>query len=285
MIKMKFNTLAIAALMIIGFSFTSCEKDENSDSKSGSLSIKLTDAPFPTDLVDEANVTINKIEIRRANQNEGDGKNSPFTILSEEEQEFNLLDLTNGVTTSLVNLEIEVGSYDLIRLYVSKASVKLSDGTDYDLVVPSGAKTGIKIFVDPSIQVVGGLTSELLLDFDVSKSFIPQGNMNSPTGINGFLFAPVIKASNLSTTGTLTGIVTDTTLTGIDGAQVQVMAADTVYTTSFTNESGQYTILGIDAGTYSVYFEAEGYEPSTNENIEIVAGNATTSDITLITNE
>lgn len=121
----------------------------------------------------------------------------------------------------------------------------------------------------------------MLLDFDVSKSFIPQGDINAPSGINGFIFTPVIKASNLSTAGRLIGNVTDANEIVIEGAQVSIIAADTVYTTSFTNENGAYAILGVDAGTFKVEYAKEGFHTTTIENVEIVAGNATTQDTIL----
>ncbi|MBI9064202.1 MAG: DUF4382 domain-containing protein [Marinilabiliaceae bacterium] len=274
---------ALASLVVFAFIFTSCSSDDNDAvSTTGKLKIQLTDAPFPTDLVAEANVIIDKIEIREKNE---DNEGRPFITLSEEVQEFNLLDLTNGVTASLVDLEIEVGSYDLIRLYVAEASVKLNDGTEFDLTIPSGAQTGIKVFIDPSIQVAGGLTTDLLLDFDVSKSFVPQGGNDSPEGIKGFHFKPVIKASNLSTAGRLIGAVNDAESVAIDGAQISIIAADTVYTTTFTGEDGGYAVLGIEAGNYGVEFAKEGYQTVTVESVEIVAGNATTQNAELTAEE
>lgn len=272
----KFKALIIAALMMAGL-FTACEKDNVSTT--GQLKIRLTDAPFPSDLVAEANVTINKIEIRKKNKGESEGEGGkPFIILSEEEMSFNLLDLTNGITASLVDLEVGVGTYDLVRLYVSEASIVLEDGTEYDLFVPSGAQTGIKVFIKPSIEVVGGLTSDLLLDFDVSKSFVAQGDLNSPDGISGFHFKPVIKASNNSTAGSLSGMVTDGLEEPVDGVQVSIIVADTVYTTSFTDTTGMYAVLGIDAGTYSVEFAKEGYVSVNVDNVNIVAANVTIQD-------
>lgn len=67
----------------------------------------------------------------------------------------------------------------------------------------------MKIFIDPSIDVVGGLTAELLLDFDVSQSFVIQGNPAFPADIKGFIFKPTIKAANLSISGRLAGTITD----------------------------------------------------------------------------
>lgn len=263
--------LAIATLPFL----LSCNSD-NESTNAGTLRVQMTDAPFPTELVKEANVTISKIDIRKSEDHEG----SPFVTLSQETHQLNLLELTNGVTASLVDLEIPVGSYDQIRLYIDEASVLLSDGSTYDLKVPSGAETGIKVFVNPSIDVVGGLTTELLLDFDVSSSFVVQGDINSPAGVNGFIFTPTIKASNLSTAGRIAGTVSDTTAT-LEGAQVSVYTGNELYTTTFTDANGSYTLLGIPAGSYKVVVEAEGFVTTSTENIEVTAANATQKDFTL----
>lgn len=269
-------TLSLAFLL----SCSSDNDDKGGDNSSkGMLSIDITDAPFPSDLVAEANVTINKVDIRKIGENDS----AAFTTLIEEELSFNLLDLTNGVTATLVDLEIEIGAYDLVRLYVTEADVVLSDGSTFDLKVPSGSQTGLKVFIDPAIEVVGGLTSELLLDFDVSRSFVAQGNINSPGGINGFIFKPVVKGANLTNSGRLTGTVTDSVGAVVDGAQVTVYAEDTVNTSSLTDETGSFTVLGLGAGTYWIMVEYGEYEAVTIEEIEIVAGNQTTKDVQLTT--
>lgn len=273
---MKKNVLLILAAFVFGVFVTACD-DSTSKDATGKLKLQLTDAPFPTDLVAEANVTINKIEIRKS----GESEENPFVLLSEEVRTFNLLTLSNGVTANLVDLDIPVGSYDLIRLYVDQAEIVLKDGTKYDLKVPSGAQTGIKIFIDPAVEVAGGLTAELLLDFNVSKSFVVQGNMDTPAGIKGFIFKPTIKASNMSTAGRLIGTVFDAEQVGIEGVEVAIIAADTVYTTSFTGENGEYAVLGIDAGTYNVEYAKEGFESALVEGIAITAANQTVQDATL----
>ncbi|HCX21549.1 MAG TPA: hypothetical protein DHN29_06515 [Cytophagales bacterium] len=264
--------LVILALLFTWF-MTSCSENGEEESQYGTLSLRLTDAPFPTDEVLEANVTISKIEIRGKGE---ETKGSPFTTLSDEVSSYNLLDLTNGVTASLLSLEIPVGSYDLIRVYVSEASVVLNDGTTYDLFVPSGSSSGIKVFVSPSIDVAGGLTTDLLLDFDVAQSFVPQGN--STDGYNGFIFKPVIKGTNISTTGRLVGTVLDSLESPAIGAQITVYAGDTINTNSFTDDNGAYEVLGLEAGSYDVVYEYQEYDTLVSEDIIIVAANATTND-------
>ncbi len=57
--KLLSLTAAVAASVVI---FTSCESLWND--KDGTLSVLLTDAPFPADLVDKAIITIDSLDIR-----------------------------------------------------------------------------------------------------------------------------------------------------------------------------------------------------------------------------
>lgn len=281
---MKFKIFATAILASFLLLF-SCSDANDKNSPTGSLSVQLTDAPFLYDLVKEANVTIFKIDARYKGDVEMDTTGTSegsFVVLMEDEIQVNLLELTNGITENLLNADVPVGTYDLIRVYVKGVNVVLNDETVYDLKVPSGAQTGIKVFVKPGIVVSGGLTSDLLLDFDVSKSFVAIGGHDN---LSGFNFKPVIKASNLSTAGTLTGAVTtlvEETQVALEGAQVSVIVADTINTTTFTDVSGNYTIMGLSAGTYNVMVELEGYNAAAVEGVTIEAANKTVQDIELV---
>src|SRR6056297_30707 len=280
--SLKYILLIVSSIL----AFSACSDMANVDSnQTGTLSVTLTDAPFPIDIVSEANVTITKIDIRNKDS-ETDGTEEEevdeesFTTLTETEQSFNLLDFQNGVKTSLVDLEIEAGTYDLVRLYVSEASVTLNDGTTYDLTVPSGAQTGIKVFINPNIEVAGGLSSELLLDFEVASSFIVQGDMNSPDGINGFTFKPTIKAVNTSTAGRIEGFVTDTSGNPLENAEVLVFT-DSDTSQAFTESNGYYSIISLDAQTYTVEATTSDTETLTVPDVEITAANSTSLDLEL----
>ncbi|RPG36838.1 MAG: DUF4382 domain-containing protein [Muricauda sp. TMED12] len=296
--KFIFSLLMAMALIIM-----SCSDGEGSGSAegTGTLSVQLTDAPFPYELVAEANVTVYKVEARQVDNDDdsdddmnddssddtddsSDDDNYPFITLMEDEIDVNLLELTNGLTQQLAEIDVPAGSYDLIRVYVKGVNVVLTDGTVYDLKVPSGDASGIKVFVDPAITVTSGLSSDLLLDFDVSKSFVAKGNLNTPAGLNGFNFKPVIKASNSSTAGTLSGNVStveEEVAVALEGAQISVFAADTLNTTSFSDVDGNYAILGLEAGMYEVVAELDGYLVSDTLDVQIDAANISTQDFIL----
>lgn len=281
--KIKFISLLFLSLTLV---LTGCNNDSDKNKEFGRLSIQLTDAPFPHDLVAEANVTIFKIEAR--SKEEGfDDNNAPFLVLMEEEIQVNLLDLTNGITNTLVDTEVPTGTYDQFRIYVTGVNIVMTDGTVYDLKVPSGSSSGIKVFVEPNLIVDGGLTADLLLDFDVSKSFVAKGNRKAPEGITGFNFNPVIKAANMSTAGTLSGNIAtivgeEGTRTGLEGAEVSIFMEDNLITTTFSDEDGMYTVLGLEAGSYEVNVALEGYESVSATDVTIVKANRTTKDFELV---
>lgn len=274
-----------AATLLAGCSDSN---DSPSADGTGRLVVRLTDAPFPYDLVDEANVTVFKVEARRvddSDDSEGEEGGSPYVVLMEEEIEVNLLDLVNGVTAELADAEVPAGTYDLVRVYVKGVNVVLTDARIFDLKVPSGEQTGIKVFIEPGLTVTSGLSSDLLLDFDVSRSFVARGNLDKASGINGFNFKPVIRATNTSVAGTLAGRVTfmeEEVETGLEEAQITVLAADdTEITSTTTDADGNYEISGLLAGSYRVIAQAEEFLPSDPVEIQIDVANVTTQNFLL----
>lgn len=281
---MKTYKFLLLSLLTCTLLYTSCSKygNELSYVETGTLVVKLTDAPFPFDYVSEANVTIFKIEARLKGSSDSE---SEFFTLYEEDMTVNLLELKNGITSTITTVEVPVGSYDLIRVFVRDGSVILSNETTYDLKIPSGDQSGIKVFVNPSLEIVSEISSELLLDFDVSSSFVPKGSTATIDGITGFNFKPVIRAANLSFAGSLSGLVTNVTdgvVTPIEGVQIDVLENGSLITTTFTDETGNYTVLGLVAGTYTIIAEGMEYEISTEEQVEITAANKTNLDFVLL---
>lgn len=293
----------------------------------GTLVVKLTDAPFPIDLVDQVLVTIDKIEIRSADSitaqtqtqntysgtsgNNGNGKgnngngnggnnggngdgtgdgpilqdSTAFTLLSEEIQEFNLLDLANGITADMVSMEIGSGTYNMIRMRIIESKIILKDGEEYDLKIPSGDKSGLKIKIQPELVVESDVVNEVILDFDVSKSITVKGNANSKAGIKGFNFKPVIRAVSQAQSARVQGTVTDSENNPIEQALVEIMQADSVLTSSFTKADGSYAMIGIPQGTYSMKCSKEGYTDATATEVEVIARKKTIQNFVLTSPE
>ena len=277
-----------AALVIV--SFNGCKDLDNYNDQQkhlgndqlGHLVIKLTDAPFPFEMIEAATVNIVKVEIRKVCECGEDEYPYIELPLPDDSNEFNLLELRNGITADLVDMEIEPGDYDLIRLYVDEAGIVVSGGNEYNLKVPSGQQTGIKIFLKPALKVVSELTTDVVLDFNLEKSFVLKGNANTPAGIKGFNFKPVVKAVNNTTEGTIEGEVFDADTDDLlPEVSVWIEQDGTEKASASTDEAGYYAILGVPAGFYDVIAALDGFYNDTVEGVEIVEGNLTVQDLAL----
>lgn len=176
------NSLAAIAVAMFLFVVGCDSVDDDSSRGSAALSVLMTDAPFPFDLVDEAWVTISGIS---AVSSEGEIE------LSDDRETLNLLDLTGGVTALLADeIDVPAGVYSEIRLDVEDASILLKDGQEFDVKVPSER---IKILIG-RLELDEDESATVVLDFKVGRSFVVQGNPDTPAGIKGFHFQPVVKA-------------------------------------------------------------------------------------------
>ncbi|MFO7575507.1 MAG: DUF4382 domain-containing protein [Bacteroidales bacterium] len=274
--KAKWILLLVMAAALVALT-PSCQKaDDNSGT--GRLVVKVTDAPFPMDIIESATITISKVELKKVCDEESE--ENPFIVLTEDTATFDLFELRNGVVDELLDMEIPVGEYEMIRLYVSEAGLKLKDGPEYNVKVPSGHQTGIKIIIKPALVVADGLTEELLLDFDLSRSFVLMGNPFTPAGIRGFIFKPVIRVVNNTTAGRVEGVVTDKSENMLKDAAVW-LKQDTVITSSYTDSLGKYAIIGVPEGTYSLFSTKSGYDTVSFEGVKIYAGNRTVKNFEL----
>jgi hypothetical protein len=278
LLLVSFLTMLVSCLSDGGIKTTRDLEPSGSD-----LRILATDAPFNFGSVTSAKVTLSRIDMIEE-------RSGAVTAVMNEEVTLDLINLKNGLVQSLAEVHLPRGSYGELRLIVTSASVTLSDGRFFNLVVPSGAQSGLKVFVTPAIQVTGRTSTDLLLDFDLSRSFVPRGSDNgSDQGIQGFHFKPVLRASNLTTSGTITGKVmsdSETPLdisddTSLEGAVVKVMKDGVVIATAVTEASGVFKILGLPEGSYAVVTEMEGHEVQDAVSVGVNAGNETEENFLL----
>lgn len=146
--KKKAILLLTAALILIA---GACNEIRNGND-TGRVILKVTDAPFDISNIESALVTITKVELKK----EGDGISDgyQYITLSEDTVILDLIDLRNGVAETLLDMEIPAGRYDMVRLYIDEAGLKLKDSEEIHRVkVPGGSQTGIKIFLRPALEV------------------------------------------------------------------------------------------------------------------------------------
>lgn len=253
---------------------------ENLGPANGNFRVIATDAPFSFGQVTSAKVNINRIEVKSISD--------VSTSLIGQPLVLDLVNLTNGLVTPVVDLNLPPGEYKELNLIIETGSIDLASGEHYNLKIPSGSTSGLKVFISPPIKITTSLSTDLLIDFDMARSFVPQGNTKA-NQITGFHFKPVLRAANLTTAGTLSGKVMSDNGTvstaddvGLSGAVVKVFQNGSEYSTAVADANGNYKIIGLPEGAYSFEVSSEGYQPSSASNFSITAGNVTSAEEVLL---
>jgi hypothetical protein len=260
----------------------------------GTLSLRLTDGPFPdTSCLTAAYVVVNGVEVQ------GEAGWVDIPLVGGAPQQFDLLDLRSGLDAQLGVAELPTGSYHQIRLHLDSATLVFTDATERSFTVPSGMQSGIKINVNPQFLIAAGQTTPILLDFSLGESFHVTGTGGDPTcedlKSEETIFNPVIHAVNLDTTGVLAGIVhysdgttaaPDVMVTVLAGgaAQTDPPVTTTVSANGLTVNAplGSYA-LHLDPGTYDLY--GPGDTDGDGNMIELLAGGVVVTSQQLTTRD
>lgn len=167
------------------------------------------EAPLPEGSVKSVDIFVVRVDARRQaptdaeaaeDTEESDAEESGWVTLAEPNALFDLMKLSDGTNTLLGDAEVAAGAYQGVRLIIdpAKSSVTLNDEANTviggesitGLKFPSAAKTGIKIqLMGGALDVEDGDVTTLVVNFDISKSFVMLG---STIEQNGLLFKPVI---------------------------------------------------------------------------------------------
>lgn len=250
--------LALAAVLAVFL--TSC--DVNDGMQTGQLKVTMTDAPadYEAVYVDVQRVLVHKnANVEPDTSGEESAGDAGWITLSDEPMRIDLLTLRNGNEITLGETELETGTYSQLRLILGSDNEVVVNGQSHSLRTPSARQTGIKLNINADIE--NGETYTLLVDFDAGRSVVETGNGN-------YLLKPVLRAANLEATGSISGSVQPADVrTG-----VWAIAGDDSLST-WTDEEGSFTLLGVAPGTYEIQFRPEGdqYADSTQTGIEVNA--------------
>lgn len=192
-----------AGLALILFFIASCESStaaEDQPTGEALVQILLTDAP--ADYIAEAWVDISRVYLIPGEEDPEQGP--PFVDLFNDPADplrYDLLTLRDGITADMTGeVEVPAGTYRQLRMIVANAEVTLVDGYEFQdgtttrtLQIPSGAQAGIRVNLLESITAEAGTINVVLVDFDVDQNFVIQGNPETPAGIQGILFTPMLR--------------------------------------------------------------------------------------------
>jgi hypothetical protein len=293
--RLLFTAAALAGALALG----ACS--DSLSSGTGTLSVALTDAPFPFSDVQSADMFVVRIDAKMATATDEEvadpadpadntDPSNGWVTIAEPNQNFNLLDLQGGNTVNLGQATLPTGQYRGFRLILDtdQSSITLTDGTVLTgdatpgIVWPSAGETGVKIYLTQPIDVDADGT-QMVIDFDLGSSFVLRG---ASIESNGLLFKPLIRATARDLTGSISGSVHGGTAdgVGIAGATVEVLKAgstiddqntDDVIATTQTDAAGNFHAAFLDAGTYALRAtppDGAGYGPALVADVTVTSG-------------
>lgn len=177
-------------------------KGEQIGPGSGSLVLSITDAPVDT--AEQVVVEFSGVEIQPEN---GDR----IQITYANPKTINLLALQGGLRATLIeNLTLDVGGYSWIRLKVNavegdRDSYIVIGGNEFELHIPSGAQTGLKL--NTPFHVNDGEILDFTIDFDLRKSVHQPVGQKDAGGNPIYYLRPTLRLLQTKSTGTISGVV------------------------------------------------------------------------------
>ncbi len=245
------------------------------EDSTGTVSVALTDAA--TDDYQAVYVTIDRIDVLATDQ---DSESGTWVTVAEPAKTYNLLDLVNGVFASLGQEIITTGTYGQLRLIIGEIAEDAENILDithpyanyvidqndesHELKVPSGLQTGLKI--TSGFEIYPGGMTELILDFDASRSVVKAGNSGK------YLLKPTIKILEVTNSADIYGIVSEADsdpLQKISEALISAQETNSDATDSedmvsivagtVTTDDGEYALV-VAPGSYNVVARATGYQ-------------------------
>ena len=304
---------SVQKLIVIGLAalLSACNSgssgDEPGTDGSGSFTLKLTDAP-----IDEANKVV--VEFIGAELRGGDA--SAPIVFDFEPKTIDLLDLQGVSTATLIdNQPVAAGTYAELRLKVNveddgelESYIELTDGSQHELIIPSGAQSGLKIKRD--IEILDGDAKVFTVDFDVRRSIVVAGRIGSPKV--KFHLKPVLRLVDSRDSGDIVGQIDPALLNAPTCSDTDPLTDNAVYvyagadvvpddidssddtnveplTTTLVSDSGQYVVGFLDAGDYTVAFTCNAGDEVVDRdddlqfagtrNVTVVEGLVVTADL------
>lgn len=164
--------------MLLAITIGGCRKLN----QGGKMTVRMTDAPG---IYDEVNVDIRQVSLHYTDTN-ASGK---WVNLNTNAGVYDLLKLQNDVTVVLAgDSTLPLGKINQMRLLLGPDNYVVIDSVKYDLKVPSGMQTGIKMNLNTEIKTNSDV--EVLIDFDAGKSVVVLGN-------GTYSLKPVIKVESV----------------------------------------------------------------------------------------
>jgi len=279
----------------------------SSGTSTGTMSLKITDAAV--DSADNVFIQFHGLELQAADGTRTtlylceDPMNPGATIVSDsacttqqKSRQIDLLALNGGLADTLLdNFTLPSGHYSWIRLMVDTAgtldSYIVISGNDFELTIPSGDQTGLKI--NRGFDVPAGGHADFTIDFDLRKSVVLANN--------GYILRPTLRMVDNTMVGAIAGTVASSLVPSGCTPAVYVFSGagatpddididntnpDPVTTASVNTTDGTYKAAFLEAGDYTVAYtcDAAADDPMVDNTADNTVTFSNTATVTVTAN-
>jgi len=292
----KMGLISIASIYL---ALTGCSSDSTG---SGSLNLDITDAPI--DSAAQVVVSFSGVTIKPENDFaydidfvDADGNPDIKTI--------DLLNLQGSASEPLlINQTLNAGHYNWMRLKVisdkttTQSYIKLDDGSEHPLYVPSGNETGLKL--NQGFDISDGGAISFTIDFDLRKSVIAPSN-----NTDAYKLKPTLRIIDNENMGHIKGNVGAVSLNDVScpaqqSNSVYVFTGENItpddidgldaepVSTALLSDTFNYSVGFLDAGVYTIAFTCQANDDDIEaddvinfigtSNVTVTAGSTTTFD-------
>jgi hypothetical protein len=265
-----FALLSLVALLVGG-----CAGLNDDAAGTNQVTVLLTDAPAAdaTHLL----VTFSRVDLVPAEETGG----GIVTVYDGEPLTYDILTLTNGTTEELGQaVDVPDGTYDQVRFIIDGATLWFCDDAveptceDFDVFVPSGAQTGLKVNVQPPLILGGGANQTLVVDFDVERAIV-----ETPPGSGNYLLKPT-SLRVVSEAGAIAGSVVDGDGGALGDVRVEVYPVgstevDDLVVATTSEADGSFAFIALLPGAYDLVFSLDGYIDETMSGVVVEVGETT----------
>ena len=223
-------------------------------SNAGTFQLTLIDGPVD---FEDFILVLKGISAHRASEDSLDG----WYGMDIEPAEYHLLDLTNGVSALVADAELPAGTYNQIRLLLDEGNRIVVDGEEFDLFIPSGLKSGLKIH--HVFEIVEGEDYAATLDFDTARSVKRNGK-------GRYSLKPVVRVQEDTSAGHIIGVIDPVEAE----AMIWTVAGTDTITTYSDATTGEFMLSTLPVGIYGLNFVPTGEGPYTDISMPGVVVNA-----------
>lgn len=266
--NMKNITKWIMGAFIISMAVIGCQKNgavSNNLNQPHQAKIFLTDHQTP--LFDSVFIDIQSLEVKVEDDSLG---NEGWVTLDIRPGIYNILRFRNGLDTLFANGTLPNANIRKIRLTLGTHNSVMLNNQSFPLTIHDNDRQVVVNLDESNFELVGADQVLFWIDFDAAGS-IRIDNSGSGNN-NGFELKPHIKVFTKTKAGMIEGKVfpkaADALVMAISGADTTMAIPD--------DDDGEFKIVGLNAGTYTVFIDGQnGYTDTTINNVMVTKGEDT----------